>query len=103
MKKQESHDFRRGSIKIFMTKLLKEQGFAEERVYRGPHWYYSGDNPIWLLRRKLYRRFHHCTTLDNRVNRYVFLIEAEKYAAYSDEIQRFKKQAEMNRNKANGQ
>ena len=45
------------AMKQFMTRQLKSEGFTPEKVYRGADWHYSGDNPIWLLRRKLCRKF----------------------------------------------
>ena len=82
------------SMKIFMTKHLKLQGFHPETVYWGLDWNLSGDNPIWLLRRKPSRRFHVMNDNNEKINRYVYLIDKEKYAAYDDIINRLKKEAD---------
>ena len=75
------------AMKQFMTRQLKADGFTPEKVYRGADWHLSGDNPIWLLRQKLCRQFRKGTEKGIDEQRWVFLLDADKYIAYRDEIE----------------
>lgn len=75
------------AAKQFMTRKLKSEGFIPEDVYFGKNWYLSGDNPIWLLRRKTCRLFRKGTPEGIDERRYVFLLDAYKHTAYQDSIE----------------
>ena len=75
------------SVKMFITKKLKADGYIPEEVYFGPDWSLSGDNAIWLLRRKMSRLFRKGTPEGIDERRYVYLLDAHRHTAYQKEIE----------------